>query len=164
MWEEAREIVTDSETRARIIGVQSMMMTFEYLFGLVLGERILKHTDYLSKTLQNPSLTASEGEQVAELTCKTLERIRNTESFDLFWENLMLLQTEKGVNEPVLPRKRKVPSRYEDGTSVGYHPGTPKEYFRQKYFECIDTIVSCIRDRFDQPGYRVLKNLESCEE
>ncbi len=47
LWEEAREIVTDSEKRARIIGVQSMMMTFEYLFGLVLGERILKHSDNL---------------------------------------------------------------------------------------------------------------------
>ncbi len=35
-----------------------------------------------------------------------------------------------------------------------------KEYFRQNFFECLDTIVSCIRDRFDQPGYRVLKNLE----
>ena len=62
LWEEARDIVKDSETRARIIGVQSMMMTFDYLFGLVLGERILKHTDNLSKTLQNPALTASEGQ------------------------------------------------------------------------------------------------------
>ena len=54
LWKEAREIVTDSETRARIIGVQAMMLTFEYLFGLVLGERILKHTDNLSKKLRIP--------------------------------------------------------------------------------------------------------------
>lgn len=75
VWEEAREIVKDSETRARIVGVQTMMLSFDYLFGLVLGERILKHSDNLSKTLQNPSLTAMEGQQVAELTCQTLERI-----------------------------------------------------------------------------------------
>ena len=31
--EEARDIVKDSETRARIIGVQSMMLTLDYLFG-----------------------------------------------------------------------------------------------------------------------------------
>ena len=73
------------------------------------GEWILKHTDNLSKMLQNPSLTASEGQQVAKLTCRTLEQIQTTESFDLFWQNLMLLQTEKGVNEPALPRKRKAP-------------------------------------------------------
>ena len=31
---------------------------------------------------------------------------------------------------------------------------------RQHYFECLDLIVNCIKDQFDQPGYRVLKNLE----
>ena len=45
LWEEARETVTDSETHTQIIGVQAMMLTFEYLFGVVLGEWILKHTD-----------------------------------------------------------------------------------------------------------------------
>ena len=71
LWKEGREIVTDSETHAWIIGVQAC-----------LGEWILKHTDNLSKTLQNLSLTA--GQQVAKLTCRTLEQIRTTESFDLF--------------------------------------------------------------------------------
>ena len=54
----------------------------------------------------------------------------------------MLLQTERGVNELALPRKRKALTRYEVGSSVGHHPGTPKEYFRQHYFECLDTVVS----------------------
>lgn len=160
LWEESIEIVTDSETRARLIGVQTTMQTFRYFFGLVLGERILKHTDNLSKTLQNQSLTASEGQQVAELTCQTLERIRTAEAFDLFWKNVMLLQEQKGVNEPVLPRKRKAPARFELGSGIGHQPNTPKDLFRQDYFECLDFIVACIRDRFNQPGYGVLKNLE----
>ena len=42
VWEDAREIVEDSETCARIIGVQAMMLNFEYLFGLAFKERILK--------------------------------------------------------------------------------------------------------------------------
>lgn len=105
LWEEARDIAKDSETHARIIRVQSTMTTFDYLW-VRLGERILKHTGNLSKTLQNPILTASEGQQVAELTCQTLEQIRTTESFDLFWEN-MILQQEKEVNQPVLQRRRK---------------------------------------------------------
>lgn len=44
---------SDSDTRARLIGVESMMTLFNYFFGIVLGERILKHTDNLSRTLQN---------------------------------------------------------------------------------------------------------------
>ena len=42
------------------------MSKFNFLFGLLLGERILKHTDNLSKTLQDPTLTASEGLQCVQ--------------------------------------------------------------------------------------------------
>ena len=51
------------------------MMKFDFLFGLVLGVCILSHTDNLSKTLQTPKLSAADGQHIAELTCKTLERI-----------------------------------------------------------------------------------------
>ena len=125
-----------------------------------MGERILKHTDNLSKTLQNPALTASEGQQVAELTCRTLEQIQTTESFDLFWQNVMTQQEEKGINEPVLPRKRKAPARFEVGSSAGHYLDTPKEHYHQQYFECLDLVVNCVRSRFNQPGYRTLRHLE----
>ena len=49
--EEALHIAKDSETHARIIGIMS---TFEYLFGVMLRELILKHYDNLSNTLQTP--------------------------------------------------------------------------------------------------------------
>ena len=75
LWEEALEVATDSEVHARIVGVQTTITKFEYLFGVILGDCILNHTDNLSKTLQNPSLTASEGQYIAELTCQTLKKI-----------------------------------------------------------------------------------------
>ena len=58
-WDEARDITSDSENRARITGVKAQMEKFEFLFGLCLGECILRHTDNLSKTLQSPSLSAA---------------------------------------------------------------------------------------------------------
>ena len=62
------------------------MTQFSVLFGLVIAERVLQHTDNLSKTLQNPSLTAAEGEKIAYLTRSTLLRMRSDDNFDLFWE------------------------------------------------------------------------------
>lgn len=70
--------------RTCVISVQHCMSTFEYLFGLMLGELLLKHTDNLSKALQNPKLSSSEEQQLAELTRKTLSSIRTDDSFDLF--------------------------------------------------------------------------------
>ena len=104
------------------------MGTFAYFFGLVLGERILKHTDNRSKMLQNPSLTAFEGQDLAQLTLQTLQNIRK--AFDLFWQNIMLLKEQKGVCKPVLPRKRNAPARFEVGLSSGHHPETPKDMFQ----------------------------------
>ena len=46
------------------------------------------------------------------------------------------------------------------GSSEGYHPATPKDFYRQHYFECLDLIINHIKDRFDQPGFSVLRNLE----
>ena len=156
-----KDTVTDSETRARVIGVEATMNRFDFLFGLVLGERLLQHTDNLSKTLQAPSLTASEGQQVADLTRQTLCRIRTTEAFDLFWEKVKRLQREYSVDEPRLPRKRKAPRHLEVGCGESFHPSTAKEFYSQQYFECLDFITSAIQDRFDQPGYKTLIQLEN---
>ena len=70
LWVEAKDVTTDSEARARINGVEAQMMQFDFLFGLVLGVYILSHTDNLSKTLQTSKLSAADGQNIAELTCK----------------------------------------------------------------------------------------------
>ena len=44
---------------------------------------------------------------------------------------------------------------------AGYHPAKPKEFYSQQYFECLDFIASAIKDRFDQPGYKALQELEN---
>ena len=41
-----------------------------------------------------------------------------------------------------------------------YHE-SPKEYFKQHYFEAVDLITNCILNRFDQPGYKIYSSLES---
>lgn len=160
LWDECVEIVKDSETIARINGVASQMRTFRSLYGVELGEMILRHTDNLSKTLQHKSFSAAEGQEIAGLTVKTLETLRNEETFNLFWEKVERHRATLEVEEPILPRKRKCPQRFDDGTAVGDHPATPKILFRQHYFEALDLIINCIKSRFEQPGYNTYKHLQ----
>ena len=74
------------------------------------------------------------------------------------------------VEEPQLPRRRKTPKRFDDGLTSGEFHDSPKVYYRQLYYEAIDSIVSSLKDRFDQPGYGVYCRLEellikaSCKE
>ena len=151
----------DSETRARVAGVEAIMNRFNFLFGLVLGEKLLKHTDNLSRSLQAPSLTASEGQELMQQTCQTLQKIRSPEAFHLFWERLEEVRKELGVDEATLGRKRRVPSHLEVGSSKGFTTDSPKDFYKQQYYECLDIITSTIKDRFDQPGYQTLQQLEN---
>lgn len=74
-WDEAIEVVKDTESKARIQGVAAQMKTFNFLFGSVLGEMVLRHTDNLSRTLQDKALSAAEGQQVADMVVRTLQTL-----------------------------------------------------------------------------------------
>ena len=69
--------------KARINGVQSKMKDFDFLFGLLLGEQILKHTDNLSKTLQATAMSAVEAYSVAKLCIDVFKKIQTDDDFDL---------------------------------------------------------------------------------
>lgn len=45
-WDEALEVCSQSEVKARINGVQSKMKDFDFLFGLLLSEQIQNFTSY----------------------------------------------------------------------------------------------------------------------
>ena len=51
----------DYTKKARILGVEAQMKTFNYLFCVLLGEVILRNTDNLSHTFQHQHLYAAEG-------------------------------------------------------------------------------------------------------
>lgn len=86
--------------------------------------------------------------------------MRTDEGFKLFWERVTREANALGIDEPVLPRKRKVPRRFDSNNDIGTTPVTPEDYYRPMYFEALDTAVSCIKDRFDQEGYKMYSKLE----
>ncbi|XP_011402633.1 PREDICTED: zinc finger MYM-type protein 1-like [Amphimedon queenslandica] len=161
LWDECLTQRLDSEVKSQIIGVKHQMSTFEYFFGTSLGILLLKHNDNLSKTLQHSFMLASEGQSVPAMTVSTLELMRSDEQFDMFWSKVTKKANELELSEPVLPCKRKRPVRYEDGQVEAYYPDTPKSLYKAMYFRSLDVIISCIKTRFDHPGYHILRQLES---
>ena len=61
----------------------------------------------------------------------TLQSIRNDESFDLFWSRVRNTADK-------LPRKHKVPRRFESGLSEGHFHDDVKDLYRLHYFETLD--------------------------
>ena len=160
-WEVTLEGRLDTEMKSRVLGVRAQMETFDFFYGVYLGKLVLKHADNLSRTLQNPTISAAEGQRVAELTVSVLEKIRDDSEFDLFWELVKMKASVLEVGDPKLPRQRKAPKRFEVGSGEPHYPATVEEYYRRFYFEVLDSTINSIRRRFDQPGYRTYMHIQN---
>ena len=160
--DESLDTKLDPEMKSRIIGIKHQMETFNYFFGVSLASLIFGHSDNLSKTLQHSYISAVEGQFVAKMSAvKTLQTMRSDLQFDLFWAKIIHIASEFNIDKPLLPRKRKRPSRYELGSAEPTFPETIEEHYRQIYFNSLDCTVACIEFRFSQPGYKVYSQMES---
>ena len=77
-----------------------------------------------------------------------------------FGKKVNLLRASFDIEEPKLPWKRRVPTRFEEGTDEGTFFDDCKSYFHSMYYEALDLIINCVKERFDQPGYGIYKNLQ----
>ena len=59
---------------------------------------------------------------------------------------------ELDIAEPTSPSKCKAPRRYEVGFDTGVTPYSTEDHFRANYYEALDTVISCISDRFKYEG------------
>ena len=105
-------------------------------------------------------MSAAEGQQVGRMVIDTLVALRTQTSFDLFWEKVAKLVESTDVEEPHLSRQRKMPKRFDPGSSSGDFHTSPKLYYRQLYYGAVDNVINCLKDRFNQPGYKLYCNLE----
>lgn len=87
-----------------------------------------------------------------------MKSVRTDDSFDLFWQKLNSKASELDISEPELPRCHSLPRRFDDGLSAGEFHDDPKSFYKQQYYKAL---VSCIGDRFNQPGYRIYTSLQS---
>ena len=112
LWEECLKESLDAETRSRIIECKAQMKTFNFLFGLCLGQRHYNLTDNLSKTLQKEKMSAVSGQRLASLTAKAIQSMRNDSDFDLFYQAVRKKPERiADLNEPVLPVVKTTPAK-----------------------------------------------------
>lgn len=134
-WNVCLDSRLEADVRGRILGCQAQMNTFEFFFGLHLGERLFAHTDNLSKTLQAKKMSAINANHVASLKLHPLRKsvvqgMRNNESFNAFYETVLLNKHAlPSKAQPTLPRRRRAPARLEVGTGEPSFPSSPKGSF-----------------------------------
>ena len=157
---EALAATSDTKIKARIQGITSQMDTFRFLFGLLLSELLLRHTDKMSKIQQNLELSSVEGHDIAMLTMATLQNVRSDRDFNLFWEKVELRRAQWDVVEPQLPRQRKMPPHLSLmlDTEDLWLQNRPVERGPWLYNEI--GLHKTLVQSFDQQGFRVYLKVE----
>ena len=112
-------------------------------------------------------MSAFKGKSMADLAVQALEGIRNDRNYNLFYKSVEKSAGKiKAVSKPTLPRKRNMPNycilQFVKGhkSEEPHHPVTAHAYFKAIYNEAIDSIITSIQDRFEQPGFKVFGQVE----
>ena len=159
VWGESKNSQIDSEMKARIIGIENQMLTFNFLLGTSLRTLILQHSDNLSKSLQHDTITAAEGQQLAKLTIDVLKSIHKEDKFKSFYDHVLLHQSDFDIDAPTLYRKKHAPRWLQIGLTYGNFHSTPEHNYWQIYCEALDLVIESINSRFNQAGYKVYPNV-----
>ena len=72
LWDWSFQVTSDRDMKASLQNVKAVMSTLQLLFSCSLGKMILKRADSLGKTLQNPSVSAAQGQEIAHLVIEIL--------------------------------------------------------------------------------------------
>ena len=147
------------ETSARAVGNAAMMEKFSTYFGLKLSHLVFSTMEQVATTLQYKDINAQEATTAVNAAKHFLERQRSEKEFDFFYEVVKRNAFDNKVEEPILPRQKRVPQRVDSGAQNHVFL-SPKEYYRCQYYEVLDLLKEDLLRRFDQPTLAILKEME----
>ena len=142
LWEKTLETSLNTEMKARVLGAQSAMRKFNFLFCCILGKKVLSSTDNLSRALQSPKISAVDG--------RILEEERSDIAFENMWSITLETQRNLDIDDPKESRRK-----------VSGKQLTVKDAYGAIYFEVYDFVATGIRERFNQNDFLVYKVMQS---
>ena len=114
----------------------------------------------LSKTLQSAAMTVAAGANAAQKTCSSLEHYREDLEWQRLWQCCQDQARALRVDDPVVPRVRRPPRRFDEGGPV-VATLTPEQHLKALFTEFLDNILQTVRRRFDQPSVQFYCDIES---
>lgn len=138
---------THDEYGMKAGGLQQCLEKFNTFFCLRLCHLLFSTSEQLSLTLQKREISLQDACTAVEAAKSFYQRIRSESNFNRLYDESIDLASNHSINQPILPRYRRRPSRYESG-SEQHNYEMPKDYHRHQYFEACDLLYAELNDRF----------------
>jgi hypothetical protein len=152
---------SSGEPASKARGLLKQINSGEFILGIMMALPALDLLENLNRAVQSRSFTISGAVQAMQVTCNGLETLRTEESFHKLFAACITRCTELDVEAPVLPRVHNRPKRFEVGTTRNHQWGSAEEYFRVQNIKFIDSAISQLKRRYEQPGLQTYMKLES---
>ena len=115
---------------------------------------VLSRSETLARSLQSPKLSLAKAEKMVKALSCVWNGLRNDNSFKVLWESVITEADSIGIEQPVLPRQRRIPRRLDDGSSQSQHNDeTVEDCYRRLYFAAVGSATACLTDRFKSHAF-----------
>ena len=95
------------------------------------------------------------------MTIATLEAEQNDDRFEVFFNEVTETANNIDVEDPILPRRRKIPAKLDDCLEAIPVYSSVSDMYKTYYYEALDIIISNIKQRFQHQGYKMVTFLEN---
>lgn len=147
----------DSLTKSR--GLLEQFSSCRMYWSLCVAQRIFGPTERLSKVLQSSAMTVNGALSAVKTTYDFLVEQRSDVAFDEVMQLVKKGEEQFQIEPLKAPRTRRPPHSLDAGsqpvelTVIGY--------YRQQYFQLLDRVTTCLRDRFmDNSDMEIYRSLE----
>ena len=141
-------LTTHDEYGLKAGGYLQSMEKFSTLFGFRLAHTVFSAAEQVSYTLQMKAITIQDALSAVDAAKAYFKRISSHQEFDHFFDATVRLAEQHCIGKPELPRNRRRPARYQEGSESHQFP-TTRDYYRHIYFEACDLLSGELESRFE---------------
>lgn len=142
-------------------GFAKQLQTFSMYFALQLLNTVFASSECLARRLQSPKLSLSNAKSSVTALAAIWTAQREENRFHEIWTTVVQDAEKNGVDNPTLPRARKVPRRLDPEGANPHVDRSTEDFYRRIYFATIDAALGCLASRFDSEAFNLVCSLES---
>ena len=109
-------LTTHDEYGLKAGGLLHSLEKFSSLFGLRLSYLLFSAAEQVSLTLQQKDISLNDALNAVDVAKQFFKKRRSDENFNSFYDLTVTTAQKHGIGQPELPRNRRHPSRFENGS------------------------------------------------
>lgn len=153
----------DATSGAQADILSKSVCTFDFVFNLIVLSHIFSTANILSKYLQSTCISIYHAFEKVEAVQQSMLDLRTEQECDRFWKEASDICSKLGFDDPVLPRRRKVPARLEGGSIGATYTDVKHFYLVTFFYPIIDVISARMEERFHENDLAIMEKLLTAE-